>query len=553
MQRDSLQVSDGKSPRTYMHSELQGMLMLRLDGDAATDALTDASTDTSTAFKLSTPTTWGSRVYNTPSLLAVVASMLDWMTLLDLVATSKCVRKTLQQFRYSHEQIKVRVGYSEPTRFKLVTDAEVGDFLTKWPGIRYLDLEFAKITNTAFLYISKLQNLHDLDIQGSCITDVGFTYVSTLTSLETLNLYQCYATTDIGLYCVSKLTRLKSLNVAGCCKITDVGFNYLKVLVDLVYLNYNCCPRLTIASLQTLSGMTKLRDLTYNFARTREIGTEDYRSLSAMTDMRSLSAIEMDMGDGFLQNVHHMIGLVTLNLVFIDNESLTHITDTGLENISQLLGLKTLHLGNCSQITDEGIKHLVKMVDLERLNLSSHLVTDMGLMALLSEFKKLKVLNLGGCTLLTDITLQALSALGELRELSLRGCSMVTDVGINSLASFSTKMRLLDLSFCHRITDIGVSALVGMSELVGIDLQNCLQLTEKCFYSTVIRLRSLEFENVYIYGTNIHKSFCKAIDRAVANTLYDANRLYDEEAEMEFATWVDKCGGTWNIHEPLLY
>ena len=70
------------------------------------------------------------------------------------------------------------------------------------------------------------------------------------------------------------------------------------------------------------------------------------------------------------------------------------ITDSELESLSGLTGLKTLDLGG-TKITNAGLAHLVGLSNLETLSLHSTLITDAGLLHL-KGLARLKTLWLGG-------------------------------------------------------------------------------------------------------------------------------------------------------------
>ena len=78
----------------------------------------------------------------------------------------------------------------------------------------------------------------------------------------------------------------------------------------------------------------------------------------------------------------------------------SRITDSGLEQLEELVGVKTLDLGG-TKITNAGLAHLGSLADLETLSLHSTRVTNAGLLHL-KGLARLETLWLGGTSVTDD-------------------------------------------------------------------------------------------------------------------------------------------------------
>lgn len=119
--------------------------------------------------------------------------------------------------------------------------------------------------------------------------------------------------------------------------------------------------------------------------------------------------------------------------------------------LSQLTGLRALHLADCLRLTDQGFRSLAPLINLRVLNLKGSCVTDQGLVVV-SGLLNLRNLNLADCPHITD--LDSLRTLAKLRRLDLSGCVQITDEGLHVL-SFLRDLRALHLRGLP-ITDDGL-------------------------------------------------------------------------------------------------
>lgn len=109
--------------------------------------------------------------------------------------------------------------------------------------------------------------------------------------------------------------------------------------------------------------------------------------------------------------------------------SRTKVTDTALENLKRLRGLRSLELKD-TKVTDAGLKHLAGLIELRYLNLAGTKITDAGLKHL-QGLTNLRDLNLSG-TNVTNSGLKHLQGLRELHDLDLRR-TWVSNDGVKKL------------------------------------------------------------------------------------------------------------------------
>ena len=137
--------------------------------------------------------------------------------------------------------------------------------------------------------------------------------------------------------------------------------------------------------------------------------------------------------------------------VFKDLKSLnlnrTHITDSGLKELSELKDLTTLGLGNTA-ITDAGLRELKGFKNLTTLDLGEdNHITDKGLKEL-RELRNLTTLTLGGLEI-TEACIKDLSELKNLAELDLT-LVQITDAGLKELREIksitSLKLRCITMT-----------------------------------------------------------------------------------------------------------
>ena len=203
--------------------------------------------------------------------------------------------------------------------------------------------------------------IRKLDLSYGIITDKRIDNVSCkLPNLTSINFSECYKIDDNCIKYLSKLYSLRKIDLSRCINITD---NTIKCVT------YNCT---NITNLN-LSGCTNITD----------------RGIQYISKLTSLQTLDLS----------HCI-----------------LTDTSIQNISELTRLKHLYLRSCNNITDKGIKNLVRLSSLYMLDL--------------------------GMTKITKVSLQDISKMTGLRVLELQYCNNITESDVHDLLKLSTSKQL---------------------------------------------------------------------------------------------------------------
>lgn len=204
----------------------------------------------------------------------------------------------------------------------------------------------------------------------------------------------------------------------------------------------NLCEQKQLRELVVDFGCETLTDAFENLRKTNERPQYNLADLSA------------------LQNLH------TLCFLCCD------ITDSAVEHLSALKGLRYLVLDRCQEITDACMEHVGKLSQLTLLSLKRAKITDF---THLKTLPNLVCLNLDECEI-TDEGFKNLCAYDSLVMLFMHWCSNLTDASLAHAARFQNlKMATFTSSFL--ITDAGVAHLVGLSKLETLGLSGCVQLT----------------------------------------------------------------------------
>jgi hypothetical protein len=127
--------------------------------------------------------------------------------------------------------------------------------------------------------------------------------------------------------------------------------------------------------------------------RTRVTDT-DLELLQALTGVRTLNLYGTRVTDAGLK---HVGGLNSLQTLYLND---TPVTDAGLPHLQGLTGLKELGLDR-TRVTDEGLPQLKKLAALNKLVLGGPQITDRGL-RYLKDFRSLKSLLLDGAGVTPD-------------------------------------------------------------------------------------------------------------------------------------------------------
>lgn len=149
------------------------------------------------------------------------------------------------------------------------------------------------------------------------------------------------------------------------------------------------------------------------------------------------------------------------------------VTESGLERLSGLTGLRELLLSRCERVSDVGLSHVSGLTGLEHLELSSSWlcrITDAGLLHV-AGLRGLRRLRLTCSMGVTDAGLCQLTALRGLETLEAIYSEGVTDVGFSAVCGM-TCLRHLSLSGCQ-VTDVGLEGLCALSGLERLDVSFC--------------------------------------------------------------------------------
>ena len=168
--------------------------------------------------------------------------------------------------------------------------------------------------------------------------------------------------------------------------------------------------------------------------------------------------------DTDLRRLNHFSALSVLDL------SLTHITDSGMQEIRNLRGITDLNLYFAEYVTDEGVAAIKDWKSLRHLNLHGTKAGDTALdhIAGLTLLESLDV----GSTLMTDVGLERLTSLTNLRALTMGG-NELGDAGMQALRQMPN-LTYLDLSgrqgndknvWSIAMSDTGLQALLTLKNL----------------------------------------------------------------------------------------
>jgi hypothetical protein len=160
-------------------------------------------------------------------------------------------------------------------------------------------------------------------------------------------------------------------------------------------------------------------------------------------------------------------GIATLRFLLLAK---TRVTDTGLEHVAALPGLRFLSLNN--QITDKGLARLAGLKQLVGLELAGAKITDKGL-STLKTFPELQTLVLSG-TQVTDAGAKTLGGLKSLLQLDISG-TPISDKGLAMLKGLG---QLQILTVGKRVTDAGLKPVAALKDLHTLDASEA-KVTEK--------------------------------------------------------------------------
>ena len=341
--------------------------------------------------------------------------------------------------------------------------------ITKLRSLEYLEAP-PRMTDRGLAHLAKLPALKGLSVRasgGSPVTDAGLRHLGKLTSLEELYL-RGERMSDAGLAHLAGLPRLEYLALYGS-HFTDRGMVHVKKVPSLRILSFHegAC-RITDAGLAHIAQMPTLELLLLDV--TGPVTDEGMRHLAKMPSLRKLSIdspLISDRGLGYLGRIK------TLEHLTLPQDQ-HGITDLGLTHLGQLTNLRCLHVSrihfndpamNKEYYTDRGLQALANCRLLEELSVGSPGITDTGVDHI-AKLTGLKKLTLFGCDHLTDAGLVRLKALQALTDLAITEAD-VTISGINQLGSLSHlgRLKVFDLRRGGALLDLS-----GMTHLERLSL-----------------------------------------------------------------------------------
>ena len=391
------------------------------------------------------------------------------------------------------------------------------------PFVRHLDFADCHFMSGEG-FVSIPATVHTLDL--SCcrtLNDTGLLALSHCTALTSLDVSGCMQLGDAGLRVMALLKSLRYVNLSGCSKLTDAGAGAL-AHHDFLTLKLTHCHRLT--GLSFVAGMVHLESLDAGWctslldgglaglARLVRLKNVSLRGCYQLTDvgLRTLAALPLhtlnlsgcinlhlrdvsfpstlrDLQLSHCDMVHPCWALVGLcNLHTLRMDDCHQLSDDDLQSLSLLGALRTLNLSGCRELAN--LEPLRALTDLRELFFAHsskvHNLEPLGHMA------SLQVLDLQGCDI-EDRDLSVLAVATQLIDLDLHNCVKITDAGIQALAPL-VRLRRLDLFGCAAVTDQGLHALSAMTELEMLTVAHCAKVSH---LRAVVNLKALRVLKVY--------------------------------------------------------
>ncbi|XP_019851981.1 PREDICTED: F-box/LRR-repeat protein 13-like [Amphimedon queenslandica] len=312
-------------------------------------------------------------------------------------------------------------------------------------------------------FVTHCHTLRHFSLLGSSsLTDRAFKHLALENrKLKTFKVENNDHISDLSLRALAKSCRdLQVVYLAGCTKISDQGLKSLGHLKKIHSLNLADCSRVSDAGVRYIVEHNSGPVL-------RELNLTNCAKISDVTPLRI---------------AQHCRNLMYLNLSFCE-----HISDTGVELLTQLSNLVDLDVTGCS-LTDLGVIALGQNKKLMHLGLSEVDVTDDAIIKMAKGLNNLQIINLSCCEALTDACVQALAFNCQLLiKVYLAACPHLGDSTAKYLAQGCTWVQHIDLSGTS-ITDQALRHL-GKSchHLTQLDILSCVHVTKEA----VVKLQKI--------------------------------------------------------------
>uniref|UniRef100_A0A8C9Q3B0 F-box/LRR-repeat protein 15-like leucin rich repeat domain-containing protein n=1 Tax=Spermophilus dauricus TaxID=99837 RepID=A0A8C9Q3B0_SPEDA len=319
-------------------------------------------------------------------------------------------------------------------------------------GIRRVQI--LSLRHSLSYVIQGMANIESLNL-SSCynLTDngLGHAFVQEIGSLRALNLSLCKQITDSSLGRIAQyLKGLEVLELGGCSNITNTGLLLIAWgLQRLKSLNLRSCCHLSVVGIGHLAGMT--RSAAEGCLGLEQLTLQDCQKLMDLSlkhISRGLTGLRLlnlsfcgGISDAGLLHLSHMGSLRSLNLHSCDN-----ISDTGIMHLAMgSLRLSGLHVSFCDKVGDQSLAYIAQGLDgLKSLSLCSCHISDDGINRMVRQMLGLRTLNIGQCVRITDKGLELTAEhLSQLTGIDLYG-NRITKCGLERIRQL-TCLKVLNL------------------------------------------------------------------------------------------------------------
>lgn len=275
---------------------------------------------------------------------------------------------------------------------------------------------------------------------------------------------------------IAALPSLTDLNLAGNSVIDAIGVAHLTSLSSLESLDLGGCSQLGDAAIGQLSKLTALRRLDLSVTAVTDACLS--RVLLRLCHLRSL---QISSCDGLAGHSIRRFGETAPQLEELSLRSNVSVTDSSLQGLTALTGLRSLDLGYCVAISDQGLSFLSHLQKLESLSLSGCLWVHLASMEMppvavqsVSNHSDSSLTTTDNKTPSPRISPAAhpVTQLQSLRDLDLSG-SGVRDEGVCQLVRLP-RLTEVDLSSCHEISSTSlVTLLLCSGSLTSCHYDDC--------------------------------------------------------------------------------
>ncbi|MBX3420756.1 MAG: hypothetical protein KF752_04285 [Pirellulaceae bacterium] len=311
-------------------------------------------------------------------------------------------------------------------------------------------------------YVLKSGKLTEIIIQdGSSLTADDMRLFGKLSDLKTLQIFNCRSLNDALAADLSGLTQLTSLaltnSVIGDATVRMIAASF----PQLTQLDLSSNTNMTHEAMKSIAELTHLKSLTLVQTRFNDLSTRRLKSLTELTslDLRG----NMEAGNMTLGVVGQLPKLTTFK------HRSTAVTDEGLEQLSQNVGLQNLLLQDFL-ITDASGQHLAGLKNLRQLEIfRCQSFGSVGAAAL--QGLRLERLTLRDLPAIDDQGLQAFSDLPNLRRLYLHELEGVTDEGLLQIAALKS-LELLDIWSVPQMSDRTLDAIADLPNLKELSIRS---------------------------------------------------------------------------------